>query len=252
MRKKIVAGNWKMNNSLNRGIELASEINKILRKKEDHNVQVIIAPPMIHLSSISSIVDKDVLFVAAQNCASEPKGAFTGEVSARMIKSTGADFVIVGHSERRQYFGETNQILKKKIDLCLENSLTPIYCVGEILEQRNNGIHFDIIKSQIEEVLFDLPANLIGNVILAYEPVWAIGTGVTASPEQAQEIHAFIRSLIESRFGAEIAENISILYGGSCNPGNARELFSKKDVDGGLIGGAALKATDFIAIIESF
>jgi len=252
MRKNIVAGNWKLNNSLNRGIELASEINKLLRKQKENDVLVVLAPSYIHLSSIAGIVDKDVVAIAAQNCASEPKGAFTGEVSAKMIKSTGAEYVIIGHSERRLYYSETNEILKKKVKLCLENSLTPIFCVGEQLREREEGIHFNIIKNQIEEALFDLPSNLFGSIILAYEPVWAIGTGVTATSDQAQEMHAFIRNVIVEKYGQEIADNISILYGGSCKPSNAKELFGNKDVDGGLIGGAALVANDFVDITNSF
>ncbi|MEA3446065.1 MAG: triose-phosphate isomerase [Bacteroidota bacterium] len=252
MRKKIVAGNWKMNNSLNRGIELATEINKLVRKQEDCDVTVILSPPFIHLADISRIIDKDAVSVAAQNCAANPKGAFTGEVSVKMIKSTGADYVIVGHSERRQYYGEDNQVLKQKVTRVLENSLTPIFCIGEQLSDRKAGKHFDLVKSQLEEALFDLPVNLFGKIVIAYEPIWAIGTGVTASPEQAQEMHNFIRKTIAGKFGNEMAESISILYGGSCKPSNAKELFANPDVDGGLIGGASLQAEDFFAIINSF
>ena len=252
MRRKIVAGNWKMNNSLNRGIELATEINKKVRKQDENDVLAILAPPYIHLSDLSRIVDKDAISIAAQNCASEPKGAFTGEISAKMIKSTGAEYIIIGHSERRQYFHEDGAILKKKLVLTLENSLTPIFCIGEQLSDRESGNHFNIVKSQLEEALFDLPTNWMGKIILAYEPVWAIGTGVTASAEQAQEMHKFIRNTIAEKFGQEVADNISILYGGSCKPTNAKELFANADVDGGLIGGAALNADDFFAIINSF
>ncbi len=252
MRKKIVAGNWKMNNALNRGIELATEINKLVRKQDDLDVTVVVAPPFIHLADISRIVDKDSIAVSAQNCAAEPKGAFTGEVSAKMIKSTGAEYVIIGHSERRQYYAEDNQVLKPKVFRALENSLTPIFCIGELLSERETGNHFDIVKSQIEEALFDLPVNSFGKIVIAYEPVWAIGTGVTATPEQAQEMHAFIRKTIADKYGEEVAENTSILYGGSCKPSNAKELFSNPDVDGGLIGGASLQANDFFAIINSF
>ena len=252
MRRKIVAGNWKMNNSLNRGIELATEINKKVRKQEENDVSVIIAPPFIHLSNISRIVDKDAISIAAQNCSSEAKGAFTGEISVKMIKSTGAEYIILGHSERRQYFNEDSDTLKKKIILTIENSLTPIFCIGEQLSDRESNNYFNVIKTQLEEALFDLPSNWMGKIILAYEPVWAIGTGVTASAEQAQEMHAFIRKTIANKFGNEVADNISILYGGSCKPSNAKELFANADVDGGLIGGAALSADDFFAIINSF
>jgi triosephosphate isomerase (TIM) len=252
MRKKIVAGNWKMNNSLNRGIELAAEINKIVRKQEVQDVTVVLAPPFIHLADVSRIVDRDVVSVSAQNCASEPKGAFTGEVSVKMIKSTGAEYVIIGHSERRTYYKEDHQTLQKKVELTLENSLTPIFCCGEHLNEREAGNHFNVVRTQLEESLFSLPAHDFGKVVVAYEPVWAIGTGVTASPAQAQEMHAFIRKTIADKYGDEIANNTSLLYGGSCKPSNAKELFANEDVDGGLIGGAALAADDFFAIINSF
>jgi len=252
MRKKIVAGNWKMNNSLNRGIELAAEINKMVRKQEDHDVTVILAPPFIHLPDVARIVDKDMVGVSAQNCAAEPKGAFTGEVSAKMIKSTGAEFIIIGHSERRQYYKEDHEVLKQKVKLTLENGLTPIFCCGELLSERESGNHFDIVKGQLQDSLFNLPAHDFSKVVIAYEPVWAIGTGVTASSDQAQEMHAFIRKTLTEKYGEEVAQNVSILYGGSCKPSNAKELFANKDVDGGLIGGAALKAEDFLAIINSF
>ena len=252
MRKKIVAGNWKMNNSFNRGIELATEINKLVRKQDDHDVTVILAPPYIHLPEVSRIIDKDVVSVAAQNCAAEPKGAFTGEVSAKMIKSTGAEFVILGHSERRQYYGETNEILKQKVVRALENSLTPIFCIGELLNEREAEKHFEVVKSQLAEALFELPVNQFSKIVIAYEPVWAIGTGVTASPSQAQEMHSFIRKTIAEKYGDEMANSVSILYGGSCKPSNAKELFANEDVDGGLIGGASLQAEDFFAIINAF
>jgi triosephosphate isomerase len=252
MRKKIVAGNWKMNNSFNRGIELATEINKLVRKQDDHDVTVILAPPFIHLAEIARIIDKDAVSVAAQNCAAEPKGAFTGEVSAKMIKSTGAQYIIIGHSERRQYYCEDNKVLKQKVLRAIENSLTPIFCIGELLSEREAGNHFDVVKSQLEEALFELPANDFGKIVIAYEPVWAIGTGVTASSDQAQEMHAFIRKTIAEKYGKELADSISILYGGSCKPSNSKELFANPDVDGGLIGGASLQADDFFAIINSF
>ncbi|MBT3208373.1 MAG: triose-phosphate isomerase [Bacteroidetes bacterium] len=252
MRNNTVAGNWKMNNSLKRGIELGAEVNKLVRKNANPDVNVILCTPYIHLTEIANIVDKDIVKIGAQNCSSEPKGAYTGEISARMIKSTGANHVIIGHSERRQYFLENDEILLKKLILTLENDLIPIFCCGELLEQRNAGTHFDIVKKQIEEVLFGLSENDFSKIIIAYEPVWAIGTGVTASSEQAQEMHLFIRNTISEKFGKTIAQNTTILYGGSCKPSNAKELFANADVDGGLIGGASLDANDFLALINSF
>ncbi len=251
MRKKIVAGNWKMNTSLQQGIALASEINTLIAEKVHNDVNVIFAPPFIHLSEINKIVDKEKISVAAQNCASEPKGAFTGEVSAEMLKSTGAGYVIIGHSERRTYFEEDNQTLNRKINLALENELTPIFCCGEQLNEREAGKYFDVVTQQIKEALFVLSKDDFRKIIIAYEPVWAIGTGKTATSEQAQEMHKFIRKIIATNFGNEIAQDTSILYGGSCNPSNAKELFANPDVDGGLTGGASLKAQDFVDIINS-
>ncbi|MBN1985572.1 MAG: triose-phosphate isomerase, partial [Prolixibacteraceae bacterium] len=190
--------------------------------------------------------------VSAQNCAAEAKGAFTGEVSAEMVKSTGAEYVILGHSERREYYGETSEILNKKLALALENELTPIYCCGEPLEIREAGTQNSFVKQQLEETIFNLSPEDFKKLVIAYEPIWAIGTGKTATSDQAQEIHAFIRSTIAEKFGQEIAEGVSILYGGSCKPSNAKELFANKDVDGGLIGGASLKAEDFLGIINGF
>ena len=251
MRKNIVAGNWKMNKTLDEGIQLAEEVDKLVAQGVPDNTEVIIAPPFIHLAELSKRIDTKRVHLSAQNCASEPSGAYTGEISAAMVKSTGADYVIIGHSERRQYYGETDAILKKKIELALENHLNPIFCCGEVLDQRNANRHFDVVKSQISDALFFLSEEEFSKIIIAYEPVWAIGTGVTASPEQAQEMHAYIRQLVTNRYGEQIAENTTILYGGSCKPSNAKELFSNKDVDGGLIGGASLKAGDFYAIIQS-
>lgn len=251
MRKNIVAGNWKMNKNLQEGIELAKEVNELLKAAE-LNCDVILGTPFIHLASVVAVVDNKKIGIAAQNCADKESGAFTGEVSASMIKSTGAEYVILGHSERRAYYGETSAILKTKTELALKNGLAPIFCIGEVLEERENNLHFQVVKSQIEESLFDLSVDDFSKIILAYEPVWAIGTGKTATPAQAQEMHAFIRQTIAEKYGNEIAENISILYGGSANPGNAKELFSNPDVDGGLIGGASLKAADFKAVIEGF
>lgn len=251
MRKKIVAGNWKMNKTLQEGADLAKEINDLLINST-LKCDVILGTPFIHLASVSNIVDKKKIKISAQNCADKESGAYTGEISAAMVKSTGADYVILGHSERRAYYGETPAILKVKVELALKNELTPVFCIGEVLEEREKNIHFGIVKSQIQESLFDLSKEDFSKIILAYEPVWAIGTGKTASPAQAQEMHAFIRGVIAEQYGKEIAENTSILYGGSANPGNAKELFSNPDVDGGLIGGASLKAADFKAIIDSF
>lgn len=251
MRKKIVAGNWKMNTTYQEGIDLAIAINKVVAEQGAKDVQVVVSPPFTHIAEVNKVVDNDRISVAGQNCATETSGAYTGEISAEMLWSAGADFVILGHSERRSYYGETNEILNVKVKKALEFNLTPIYCVGEVLEEREAEKHFDVIKAQIESVLFDLSAEDFAKIVIAYEPVWAIGTGKTASPEQAQEIHKFIRDLLASKFGAA-ANDTSILYGGSCKPSNAKELFANPDVDGGLIGGASLKAEDFISIINGF
>ncbi len=251
MRKKMVAGNWKMNKTFQEGVDLAIEINKLVAEKGNKNVQVVLAPPFTHIAEVNKVVDNDRISVAGQNCATETSGAYTGEVSAEMLWSAGADCVILGHSERRSYYGETNEILNKKVKKALEFSLTPIYCVGEVLAEREANKYFEVIKEQLETVLFDLSAEEFEKIVIAYEPVWAIGTGKTASPEQAQEIHKFIRDLLVKKFGA-IANDTTILYGGSCNPKNAKELFANPDVDGGLIGGASLKAEDFIQIINAF
>lgn len=252
MRKKIVAGNWKMNKNFSEGIELANIINS---KTAEMNPKcgIILATPFIHLAEAVKTVNSSKISISAQNCANKVSGAYTGEVSAAMIKSTGATHVIIGHSERRAYYGETNAILKEKVDLALQNNLIPIFCFGEVLSEREGKIHFHIVKTQIEEALFHLSKEDFSKIILAYEPVWAIGTGVTATPEQAEEMHEFIRRMVlKDKYGDEIAYNTTtILYGGSCNPANAKELFSNPNVDGGLIGGASLKADDFIAIIEA-
>ena len=251
MRRKIVAGNWKMNKTYQEGVDLAIELNKIITETGDKDVKVIIAPPFTHIAEINKVVDNDRISVAGQNCAVETSGAYTGEISAEMLWSAGADSVILGHSERRSYYCETNELLNTKVKKALEFNLLPIYCVGEVLEEREAGKHFDVIKEQLETVLFDLDVADFEKVVIAYEPVWAIGTGKTASPEQAQEVHKFIRGLLIDKFGS-VAENTTILYGGSCNPKNAKELFANPDVDGGLIGGAALKAEDFIQIINAY
>ncbi|MFA7493314.1 MAG: triose-phosphate isomerase [Proteiniphilum sp.] len=251
MRKNIVAGNWKMNTSLQEGIELAKELNEVLKDKTP-DCDVVIGTPFIHLASVVDSIDTAKIGVAAQNCADKESGAYTGEVSAAMVASTGAKYVILGHSERRAYYHETPEILKEKVKLALANGLTPIFCIGEVLEEREANKHFDVVKSQIEESLFALSTDDFEKIVLAYEPVWAIGTGKTATADQAQEIHAFIRKTLAEKYGQEIADNTSILYGGSCNAGNAKELFSNPDVDGGLIGGASLGVDKFMPIIEAF
>lgn len=249
MRKNVVAGNWKMNTTLEEGVELANQINSLLKGKTV-NCDVVVCVPFTHLTSVNAVLESELVKLGAENCSEQEKGAYTGEVSAAMVKSTGATHVILGHSERRQYFGENNEQLLAKTKLALANGLTPIFCVGEVLEERENGTYNDVVKGQVE-ALFDLSAEDFGKIIIAYEPVWAIGTGKTATAEQAQDMHAHIRKVIEDKYGKEVAEDTSILYGGSCKPGNAPELFAKPDVDGGLIGGAALEAESFLGIIEA-
>ena len=251
MRQKIVAGNWKMNKNLQEGIELAKELNHVLTADKP-NCGVIICTPFIHLASVAPLLDKSVIGLGAENCADKESGAYTGEVSAAMVKSTGADYVILGHSERRSYYHETAEILKEKVKQALQNGLKVIFCIGEVLEERESGKQNAVVQAQLEGSLFELTPAEFGNIILAYEPVWAIGTGKTATAEQAQDMHAFIRSVVAGKFGAEVADNVTILYGGSCKPSNAKELFAKPDVDGGLIGGAALKAADFKGIIDAW
>jgi len=249
MRKNIVAGNWKMNNNLQEGLDLAKELQKTLKGKT-LQCEVVICTPFIHLASVAKEIN--TIGLGAQNCADKVSGAYTGEVSAAMVASTGAQYVIIGHSERRAYYGETNAILKEKVLLALANNLTPIFCIGEVLSEREAGIQEQVVETQIKESLFDLSPADFGKMVLAYEPVWAIGTGRTATSAQAQEMHAFIRKTITGKYGKEIAENTSILYGGSCNASNAKELFANPDVDGGLIGGASLGVDKFLPIIEAF
>ena len=250
MRKKIVAGNWKMNTTVPEGVELAKEVVKEAASLSSE-VKLIVGVPFTHLASVAAALEGSNVELSAQNCADEVKGAYTGEVSAKMLASLPVKYVILGHSERREYYGETNEKLVKKINLALAENIAPVYCVGEKLEEREAGKHFEVVASQIKEVLFGLTEEQMKNIVIAYEPVWAIGTGKTATSEQAQEIHAFIRKTLAEKFGA-LAEEISILYGGSCKPSNAQELFAQKDIDGGLIGGASLVASDFIAIAKSF
>jgi len=240
-----------MNKTLEEGIELAESIVEYLKSNPGGDTDVILCAPFIHLSSLSEIVRQGKVETGAQNCSSEESGAFTGEISASMIRSTGATWVIIGHSERRSYFKEDNPVLNKKVNTALNNGLKVIFCCGEILSEREGNNHFNVVRQQLEEGLFSLKEDQLKNIVIAYEPVWAIGTGVTATPAQAQEMHAYIRKLVAKRYGMNIGENTTILYGGSCNPGNAGELFANNDVDGGLIGGASLKRDDFCAIIES-
>lgn len=249
MRRKIVAGNWKMNTQLHEGLELAKAVEAAAKNKKSDAI-VIIAPPFTHLAKVQEVISDVKL--SAQNVASEESGAYTGEVSPDMVKSTGADFAIIGHSERRSYYHEDNEILNKKTKLALSKGLSPIFCCGELLEEREAERHFEVIREQIRVGLKDLVAADMKNVIIAYEPVWAIGTGVTASPEQAQEMHKFIRDLLTEIFDETVSDDTTLLYGGSCKPSNAKELFANPDVDGGLIGGASLKAGDFIQIVDAF
>lgn len=248
MRKKIVAGNWKMNTTLDEGLHLAKEVNRLVENDPD-DVVVIVAPPFIHLTEMKKVLT--VVSLSAQNCASEAKGAFTGEVSAEMIKSVGAQYVIIGHSERRSLFEEEDETLLKKVRLGLGADLIPIFCCGEKLSEREKGKHFKTVQEQLASTLFKLEEKNFREIVIAYEPVWAIGTGLNASPEQAQEMHEFIRGLIEQNYDHATADATSILYGGSCKPANAKELFDNPDVDGGLIGGASLNANDFFAIVKS-
>jgi len=251
MRKNIVAGNWKMNTTLQEGIALAKDLDATLKGKSI-NCDVVIGTPFIHLASIAAVIDTNKIGVAAENCADQDKGAYTGEVSAAMVASTGAKYVILGHSERRAYYHETPEMLKTKVQLALANGLTPIFCIGEVLEEREAEKHFEVVESQIAASLFDLSIEDFSKLVLAYEPVWAIGTGKTATAAQAQEMHAFIRKVIAGKYGQAVANDCSILYGGSCNAANAKELFSNSDVDGGLIGGASLGVDKFLPIIEAF
>ena len=253
MRKQIVAGNWKMNKNLEEGKILASEVVNMVKDEVQDDVTVILGTPFVHLLSVSQLtINSDKVFVAAQNCSDHDSGAYTGEVSVSMLDSIGVDYVIIGHSERREYFNETNAQLAKKIDLALAEKLTPIFCCGEQLEIREDGTQFDYVCNQITESLFHLTRDEMSKLVIAYEPIWAIGTGKTASAEQAQEMHAKIRTHLASQYGEDFANDISILYGGSCKPDNAKELFANPDVDGGLIGGASLNARDFLDIIKSF
>ena len=246
-RKKIVAGNWKMNMTIDESNDLINELKEV----SENNVEIKIAPSFTNLYYTISLLKNSGIEVIAQNVHSEKRGAYTGEISAEMLKSIGVNTVIIGHSERRKYFNETDTILSKKVKAALENSLNIIFCIGEELSERESGNHFDIIKNQLTNTLIDLNNIEIKNIVIAYEPVWAIGTGMTANNNQIQEMHEFIRELINKKFGNEIADNIRILYGGSVKPNNAKEIFSLNDVDGGLIGGASLNFSDFHSIIKA-
>ena len=251
MRKYIVAGNWKMNTTVAEGVELAKAV---AAKAQDlpANVQLVVAPPFTHLVSVAEALKGSKVALSAQNCADHEKGAYTGEVAVNMLVDAGCQYTILGHSERRQYYGETDEKLVVKTKLALEAGLKVILCVGENLDEREAGKHFDVVTEQTKAVLYNLTAEELKSIVIAYEPVWAIGTGKTATAEQAEEIHAFIRRVLAEKFGEALAEEVTILYGGSCKPSNAKELFAQKDIDGGLIGGAALKADDFIQIALSF
>ena len=251
MRKHIVAGNWKMNTTVPEGIELAKAV--VAKSAEvPSDVKLIIATPFTHLCPVAEVIKGSSVALSAENCADKASGAYTGEISAAMLASASCEYVVLGHSERRQYYGETDGKLVEKVKLALANGLKVILCVGENLEEREAGKHFDVCGAQTKNVLYNFSAEELENIVIAYEPVWAIGTGKTATAEQAQEIHAYIRKVVAEKFGKAVAEEMSILYGGSCKPSNAKELFSQPDIDGGLIGGAALKAEDFIGIALSF
>ncbi len=251
MRAKIVAGNWKMNKTIEEGLALASEVVNMVNDEVGGDAKVVLCTPSVALYPISKLL-KGKVALGAQNCYEKESGAYTGELSAAMVKAAGCTYVILGHSERREYFAETNAQLAERTNQVLKQGMTPLFCCGETLSQREAGIHFDFVRQQLTEGIFHLSPEEITKVVIAYEPIWAIGTGVTASTAQAQEMHAMLRAHLASKYGQAIADKISLLYGGSCKPDNAKELFACADVDGGLIGGASLKARDFVDIIKSF
>ena len=252
MRKNIVAGNWKMNNDLAASKKLANQVAKLVKKNKVKGTKVIIAPTFVNLERVAKATKKSKVKVAAQNMHFAESGAFTGEISPKMLKSIGVKTVILGHSERRSLYHENNASLANKVNTSIESGMEIVFCFGEQLEERKSNRHFDVVKEQLSEALFSLSAASWSQVVLAYEPVWAIGTGETASPDQAQEMHAFIRNLIQEKYTENLAQEVAILYGGSVKPGNAKEIFSMEDVDGGLIGGASLNADDFMAIVNAF
>ena len=252
MRKNIVAGNWKMNTTVAEGVQLAKEVNEAVAAAGELKCDVVIGVPFTHLTAVKDVIDIEKVGLSAENCANKEKGAYTGEVSAAMVASTGANYVILGHSERREYYNETPEILKEKVDLALANGLKIIFCCGESLELRNAGTYEEFIKAELKDSLFHLSAEEFANIVIAYEPIWAIGTGVTATSDQAEEVHAFIRSFLAEKYGETVANDTTILYGCSCKPTNAPELFAKPNIDGGLIGGASLKAADFMGIVTAF
>lgn len=251
-RQKLVAGNWKMNKSFQEADDLLFEIADLLNENGSGEAIVVVCPPSPFLEMAYDIATENNFSVGAQNISQWESGAYTGEISASMLQSMGVKYVILGHSERRTYFGETDSVIAEKINQALHHELIPIYCCGELLPQRQNEKHFEVVRQQVSEALFHLSEEELKEIVIAYEPVWAIGTGVTATPDQAQEMHAFIRGLISEKYGKNAADGMVILYGGSCNAANARELFAQADVDGGLIGGASLKAADFVTIVNSF
>ena len=252
MRKNLVAGNWKMNTTVAEGVQLAKEVNEAVAAAGELKCDVVIGVPFTHLTAVKNVINIEKVGLSAENCANKEKGAYTGEVSAAMVASTGANYVILGHSERREYYNETPEILKEKVDLALANGLKVIFCCGESLELREAGTYEDFIKAELKDSLFHLSAEQFANIVIAYEPIWAIGTGKTATSDQAEEVHAFIRSFLAEKYGEIVANDTTILYGGSCKPSNAPELFAKPNIDGGLIGGASLKAADFMGIVTAF
>lgn len=251
MRKKIVAGNWKMNKTADEGLALVSEVTNMINAEVTGDVIAVLCPPALYLTTYKSYLAGDKLALGAQNCHEKAAGAYTGEISAAMLQSIGVQYVILGHSERRQYFDESNAQLAEKVNISLENGLTPIFCCGESRELRENGDYVGFVKDQLTDSLFHLSAEQMANVVIAYEPIWAIGTGLTASAGQAQDMHYELRQHLASQYGDEVAQNTSILYGGSCNAQNAEEIFAQPDVDGGLIGGASLKSRDFVTIVKA-
>ena len=252
MRKNLVAGNWKMNTTVAEGVQLPKERTEAVAAAGELKCDVVIGVPFTHLTAVKNVINIEKVGLSAENCANKEKGAYTGEVSAAMVASTGANYVILGHSERREYYNETPEILKEKVDLALANGLKVIFCCGESLELREAGTYEDFIKAELKDSLFHLSAEQFDNIVIAYEPIWAIGTGKTATSDQAEEVHAFIRSFLAEKYGETVANDTTILYGGSCKPSHAKDLFAKPNVDGGLIGGAALKVADFKGIIDAF